>query len=98
MVKNSPASAGDASSVVRWCHRLNAHEFEQTSGGLPCSSNGQASAFNTGDPGSVPGLVRFSGEANGNPLQYFCLENPIDGGAWQTTVRGITKSQTRVSD
>ena len=83
--------------MVRWCHRLNAHEFEQTSGGLPCSSNGQESAFNTGDPGSVPGLGRSSGEGNGNPLQYFCLENPIDGGAWQTTARGITESQTRVS-
>ena len=45
-------------------------------------------------------LVRenFLGEGNGNPLQYFCLENPMDGGAWYATVYGVTKSQTRLSD
>ena len=37
---------------------------------------------NAGDPGSIPGLGRYPGEENGNPLQYPCLENPIDGGAW----------------
>ena len=42
----------------------------------------KASACNTGDPGSIPGLGRSPGEGNGNPLQYFCLENPRDGGAW----------------
>ena len=45
-------------------------------------SNGKASAYNAGDPGSIPGSGRSSGEGNGNPLQYFCLENPMDGGAW----------------
>ena len=45
-------------------------------------SNGKASAYNAGDPGSTPGLARSSGEGNGNPLQYSCMENPIDGGAW----------------
>ena len=39
-------------------------------------------AYNVGDLGSVPGLGRYSGEGNGNPLQYSCLENPMDGGAW----------------
>ena len=53
-----------------------------------------ASAYNAGDPGSVPGLGRSPGEGNGNPLQYSCLENPMDGGAWQATVRGVTNSQT----
>ena len=42
----------------------------------------KASADNVGDPGSIPGLGRSPGEGNGNPLQYSCLENPTDGGAW----------------
>ena len=43
---------------------------------------GKASAYNAGDLGSVPGSGRSPGEGNGNPLQYSCLENPMDGGAW----------------
>ena len=46
---------------------------------------------NTGDAGSIPGPGRFPGEGNGNPLQYACLENPIDGGAWLATVHGVTR-------
>ena len=45
-------------------------------------SGGKASAYNAGDPGSVLGLGRSPGKGNGNPLQYSCLENPIDGGTW----------------
>ena len=45
-------------------------------------SDGKASAYNAGDLGSIPGSRRSPGEGNGNPLQYFCLENPVDGGAW----------------
>ena len=45
-------------------------------------SDGKASVYNEGDLGSIPGLGRFPGEGNGNPLQYSCLENPMDGGAW----------------
>ena len=45
-------------------------------------SDGKASAYNAGDPGSIPGSGRFPGEGNGNPLQYSCLENPMNGGAW----------------
>ena len=52
------------------------------------------SACSVGDPGSIPGLGRPPGEENGNPLQYSCLENPIDGGAWQATVCGVAKIQT----
>ena len=55
-------------------------------------------AYNVGDLGSIPGLGRYSGERNGNPLQYSCLENPLDGGAWQATVRGVAKSRTRLSN
>ena len=46
----------------------------------------------------IPGLGRSPGERNGNPLQYSCLENPMDGGAWSATVHGVTKSRTRLSD
>ena len=49
---------------------------------LPGGSDGKASACNAGDPGSIPGLGRSPGEGNGNPLQYPCLENPMDGEAW----------------
>ena len=48
------------------------------------------------DAGSIPGSGRSPGEGNGNPLQYSCLENPMDRGAWRATVRGVTKSQTRL--
>ena len=54
---------------------------------------------NAGDPGSsIPGSRRYPGEGNGNPLQYSCLENPIDRGAWCTTVHGVAKSRTRLSN
>ena len=66
--------------------------------GLPGGSDGKASASNVEDPGSIAGLGRSSEEGNGNPLQYPCLENPMDGGAWQATVCGVTKSRTRLSD
>ena len=55
------------------------------------------SACNVGDLGSIPGLRRSPGEGDGNPLQYSCLENPMDGGAWQATVHGVAKSWTRLS-
>ena len=48
-----------------------------------CGSEGKESACNAEDPGSIPGLGRSPGEGNGNPFQYSCLENSMDGGAWQ---------------
>ena len=65
---------------------------------FPSGSDGKASVYNVGDLGSIPGLGRSPGEGNGNPLQYYCLENPMDSGAWQATVHGITKSQARLCD
>ena len=62
--------------------------------GFPCSSVGKESACYAGDLGSIPGLGRSPGEGNGNPLQYPCLENPLDRGAWWTIVHGVTKGQT----
>ena len=53
---------------------------------------------NAGDPGSIPRLGRSLGEGNGNPLQYACLENFMDGGAWWATVHGVSKSWTPLSD
>ena len=50
------------------------------------------SVCKAGDLGLIPGSGRFPGEGNGKPLQYSCLENPMDGGAWQATVHGIAKS------
>ena len=64
---------------------------------LEGGSEDKASACNAGDLGSIPGLGRSPGEGNGNPLQYSCLENPMDRGAWWATVHGVTKSQTRLS-
>ena len=58
----------------------------------------KASAYNVGDPGSIPGLGRSSGEGNGSPLQYSCLENPMDRGAWQAAVHGVAESRTQLSD
>ena len=57
-------------------------------------SDGKASAYNAGDLGSIPGSGRSPGEGNGTPLQYSCLENPMDGGARLATVYGVAKSWT----
>ena len=65
---------------------------------FPGGSDGNASVYNAGDPGSIPGSGRSTGEGNGNPLQYYCLENPMDRGAWLATVHGVAKSRTRLSD
>ena len=66
--------------------------------GFPGGSEVKASACNAGDLGSIPGLGRSPGEGNGNPLQYSCLENPMDGGAWWATVHGVAKSRTQLSE
>ena len=60
---------------------------------FPGGSDGKVSAYNTGDPGSIPGLGRSPAEENNNPLQYSCLENPTDRGTWWATVHSIAKSQ-----
>ena len=64
---------------------------------FPCL-DGKASAYNAGDLGSIPGSGRPPGEGNGNPLQYSCLENPMDGEAWWAIVHGVAKSRTRLSN
>ena len=62
--------------------------------GFPGDSDGKASAYNVGDLGLIPVSGRSTGEGNGIPLQYSCLENPMDGEAWRTRVHGVAKSWT----
>ena len=78
--------------------------FRYVSNDFPGGSDSKVPAFNAGDPGSVPGSGRSPGEGSGKPLQdscpeklqYPCLENPMDRGAWQATVHRVTKSWTRL--
>ena len=74
-----------SSKTILWCSAF----F-----GLPCSSANKESACNAGDTGSIPGWGRSPGERNSNPLQYSCLENPMDRGAWGATIHGAEKSRT----
>ena len=60
---------------------------------FPCSSVSKESASSAGDRGSIPGLGRSPGEGNGDPLQYPCLENLMDRGAWWAAVHGVAKSR-----
>ena len=66
--------------------------------GFPSDSDCKESTCNAGDLGSIPVLGRSPGGGHDNPLQYSCLGNPMDRGAWQTTVPRVAKSQTRLSD
>ena len=65
---------------------------------FPSGSDSEESTCNAGDLGSIPGLGRSLGGGHGNPLQYSCLENPMDRGAWRVTVHGVSKSQTGLSN
>ena len=84
--------------VVLICFSLMAGDLSVRSRSYGIPSNGKASACNAGGPGSIPGLGRSAGEGNGYPLQYSCLENSMDGGAWWATVHGVAKSWIRLSD
>ena len=87
---SSPSlEVGGLGAQLRW-------EYEETwlPLGFPCGSDSKESACNAGNPGSMPGLGRSAREGNGYPLQYSCLENPMDRGAWQATVHGVAKTQT----
>ena len=73
--------------------RSSRKEGAAVGGGFPRNSVGKESVCNAGDPGSIPGLGRSPGEGHGNPLQYSCLENPVNRGAWQATVHGDIQSR-----
>ena len=62
--------------------------------GFPCGSDSKVSAYNAGDLGLIPGSGSSPGEGNGNPLQYSCLENPMDKGAWRAAVHGVIELDT----
>ena len=66
--------------------------------GFPGGSDGKESACDAEDLGSIHGSGRSPGEGNANPLQYSCLGNPMDRGAWQAIIHGVTKSHTRLND
>ena len=78
----------DCHTVASWSQR------EKQILHVPGSSNGKESACEAGNQGPTPGLRRSPGERNGNPLQYSCLENPVDRGARWAAVREVAKSQT----
>ena len=65
---------------------------------LSCGSHGKESACNVGDLDLIPGFGRARGEGNGNPLQYSCLDNSMNRGAWQATVHGVSRSWTQLSN
>ena len=81
----------------QFCYLLLAPRRSFMGLGLTCSSNGKESACEAGDQDSIPGLGRSSGEGHGNPLQYSCLENSVDGKAWRATVCGVAQSQIRLT-
>ena len=96
----SACKAGDPGLIPEWERsprerdRLPTPVFMGFSGG----SDGKESACSAGDLDSIPGLGRSPREGNANPLQYSCLENPMDRGSWWATVHGVTKSRTQLSD
>ena len=98
--KESACNAGDPGSIPgsgrfpRRRDRLSTLVFL----GFPGGSAGKESSCNAGDTGSIPGSGRSPGGGHGNPLQYSCLENPMDRGAWWATVHWVAKCQTRLSD
>ena len=101
MVNNPPANAGAGKRCgfnpwvgkIPW-GRDRLPVFLGFSGG----SDGKESACSAGDLGLIPGSGRSPGGGHGNPLQYSCLENPMDRGTWQAAVYGVAQSQTRLSD
>ena len=89
---------------ISWCLQLSMmknpiwHRFRWVfKVGFPGGSDSKESICNSKDWGSMPGLGWSPGEGNGNLLQYSCLENPMDRGAWQATVRGVAKSGAKLS-
>ena len=97
-------NTGDLGSTSEWerSHRYSCLECIAMGlwwkKGFPGGLHSKESACNAGDPGLIPGLGRSPGEGNGNPLQYSCLGNPMDRGAWRATVHGVAKSRTWLSN
>ena len=79
--------------ILTWWDKFFVHQFYLQKG-FPGGSDGKESDCNVGDQGSIPGSGRSPGEGNGYPLQYSCLENPMNRGAWRATVHGVAQSRT----
>ena len=97
----TPGPAGGLENKNIWEMGLWICAFKKNSGDswdFPHGWDGKDSAYSAGDAGSIPGSGRSPGEGIGNPLQYSCLENPMDGGAWWATIHGVAKSWTQLSD
>ena len=86
------AAAAAAAACIPWRNIY----LDLPSLGFPCGSASKESACNVGDLGSIPRLGRYSGEEKGYPLQYSCLENPRNRGAWWASVYGVAQSWTRL--
>ena len=82
---------GSASVITIHEKISNLSGFTKLDRGFHCSSVGKESACSAGDTGLIPGSGRSPGEGNGYPLQYSCLEHPMDRGAWRATVHGVTR-------
>ena len=80
-----------------WAKSICFRDKISVSWGFHSNSDGKESTWNAGDLGLIPGLRRSPGEGHGNPLQYSCLENPMDRGAWQATVHRVAQSRTRLN-
>ena len=104
-VNNLQTTECSPMSFVSWGHVKKSQGFRlqvystlnsklKTEKDFPHSSVDKELTCNAGDLGLIPGSGRSPGEANGNPLQYPCLENPMDRGAWRATVHGVAKSRT----
>ena len=93
----APSGPAGASLTLAFLYMDSSFSPTSQSNGLPWWLRWYR-ACNAEDLGSIPGSGRSPGEGNGNPLQYPCLENPMDGGAWWATVRGVAQSWTRLSD
>ena len=89
---NCVVSMLNGTEIQKRGHKMYMH------GVFPGGSDGIESTCNAGDSGLIPRLGRSPGEGNGNPLQYSCLENPMDRGGWPATVHRVTKSQTGLSN
>ena len=91
-VRSSFSSSSPAFAIIT-VFNLKKKKLNDVKRGFLGGSDGKESVCHTGDPGSIPGLGRSLGEGNSNPLQYSCLENPMDRGAWPVTVHRVAKSQ-----
>ena len=80
--RDKPPSSGPSQTSACASLHLVAHLYPLSYPDFPGGSDGKASVYSAGDLGSSPGLGRSLGEGNGNPLHYYCLENPMDRGAW----------------